>query len=114
VHPVGLDERHRRRDASQQLVVRRFGRLGSHGDRGALHRHFRSRLCHRLRFDDESGSVPVGRLWRRYGSFGSRLRCRHDGVVSALEQLPPGRVNRLRVVAVLLEQLLDVSGVEPR
>jgi hypothetical protein len=39
---------------------------------------------------------------------------RDDARVGALEELAPGGIDRLRVLEVLLEELPDVPGVQPR
>ena len=110
VHPVRLDERHRRGDSGDQLRVGsrldhdRTGRRRRRGGAGAPAQEARRA---RLPRPERPGAVPPqrARLTRRAaGSAATTSLACEDG--------SPRRVDGLGIVEVLLEQLLDVAGVE--
>jgi hypothetical protein len=135
-----VDERHRRRNGLEQLGVadgarddlfhglgrrrRRLGRgfglgrgftLG--GRRGRRHLRGRRRSRCRRRFWSRckrSGRrpVPVAVRSRRRESPETGERGRENGFVGVLEELAPRRIDRLRILEVLLEQLGDVPRVQ--
>ena len=94
VHPVRLDESHRGRDAAEELVRDRFGR----GQRDRR----RGRGCR--------AAVAV-RLERLEQAHEARVRG-DDLAGAALEQVPPFRRDRVRVLEVVLEQVACIAGVE--
>ena len=139
VRAVRLDERHRGRDACEQLLVdggrsRRLLRelLACSGGRGRAflhlfrlvrHGHGRGRgrgrgldgAARRRRRRGDGGRAAVSAVPRlrldEPGEAGQRCE---DVAVAALEQLAPGGVDRLGVLEVLLEQRADVARVQVR
>ena len=111
VHPVGLHERHRGGDTAEELVVRCGGArpaaratgatLGAAGGGTATLGHRRRPAARRSRRARRQAPLVTD------GAGTARF-------VGALEELSPRGIDGLGVVEVLLEQLPDVSGVEPR
>ena len=128
VGAICLDESHRRGHPAEQLVV---------DDDRSRSRRSRRRLC-RNRLDRRwrlwrrrcNGSEGLGRRdrwrgWRRGRRaavpvvLGEQLdesseprKRGEDGVVTALEERAPCRVDRFGILEVLLEQRADVAGIE--
>jgi hypothetical protein len=116
VHAIGLHERHRRRDTSEELVIGRVYDVLRGGRSGDLRR--RTDWCLGGRLDALHGDC--GNSSVRVGGSLLTARCRRrvehrrrSRVVFVFEELPPGGIDPFGIVAVLLEQLSDVSGVEP-
>ena len=107
VHPMGLDERHRRGDGAEQRLVdlgcRRRLRRG-HGRRRG-----RERDLGHLSWMAVGAVVPLERLQQPQQS---RMR-RDELAVAALEQLAPLGRHRIGVLEVVLEQQSSVAGVQP-
>ena len=101
VHPVRLDQRHRSRNASEELR-RRFGRRCD----------WRSRGRSRRRRHVGGRGMPVPLAVERLEEAVQARVCRDELARPAFEQVPPFGRHRVRVLQVLLEQVARVARVQ--
>jgi hypothetical protein len=103
MHALRLDEGHRGRNGSEELVGNRFG-----GRRRGRRRLLGANL--RLRHGNSRRRMPVLEPLEQARKAGVR---RDDIAATTFEELPPFGRDRIRVLEVVLEQIARETGVQP-